>query len=604
MADIPAPTTQTNDPAFNAWVAEAVNAPGAPSAIHGLSITRMLQVYNFMRQHYGAKQMSHAGLGLIPPTAAPTVTIGLRSVGVATNAPTLKTGYDPYTGKPATAAPAPGTNSGGLDDAATAKRKNSQPGKNSATVAALAQGYEKDVVAGNKSAAAEKLNLINQATGAILGKGKYLSWMSTYGAQGGNIDPKTGLSDKQITKWREQYNQDTGSHFTSNDQFLNNENIVMGRGPARTSFETALNIGDGESTKFDYHGTAVSGNTAQLAMATDPLKGGYKAATPYMRTILSAAAIYKVPWQVIYGVIRAASGFNPGAADGFTGTHTNSGHPLNSEGQIVDLARQLAANFKDLGDWSLAALAGKDPNAAMTWRHTGQSSGSGVQDAEYLDAVFGGGSGSRFLDIQQLGFSDWRHAHPEVVINAPGSGSGGGSTTTINAPDPAELREQARETIRSLLFREPTGAEIDAMASRMRSAVIASQQPSTSAATAQGNLFAQIYDGAPSPTSTNRTVQGPDQVNPAADFREQLLNSPEGKSLYAHNPGLSPEDYAGQYANIAQDVLGQANLPGQRLGMQSGSFDTERGYLMGAGQNSYTFRQKLWQVAQQVAQVL
>lgn len=620
MADTPAPTTQTNDPRFQAWLAEASNAPNAPAALHGMALSRWLQLYNWLSDQYGAKQTSTGGVGLIPPTNSPTVTLGLRNIGVATNAPALKPGSDPYTGHPVELdskghpVAAGNVNTGGTDSAAVAATKSQKTSTSSDEIQRLTALRAQQLRSGDYAGATQtgvKLTQLQTGTGT----GTTLPWMSSYttSATGGIISTK-GLTGDQVKLWMKQYEHDTGISFKDTAAFLADPGVQMGRGPARAALETALNIGNSEDSTYSSHGMDAKGNTAQLAMATDPLNHGYKAADPYMRMIVTAAAQFHVPWQLIYGVIRSASGFSTAAAGGLTGLKMpSSGPPItlhrsgfvvtgntSPEGQIQNLAAALAQNFHDLGDWALAALATQNPDSAMSWRHTGKSApGRARADAAFLDGVFGGSDGSgRYLDLQQLGFNDYKNAHPEVILKGPGSGSSTGSTTQINGPDMATLREQATEAIRSLLFREPTAAEVDTMANRMRSAVIAAQTPAPS-----GGLGYNPFDPTSVPPDSN-TVQGPDNVDPVSQYREQLLHSTEGQQLYAHNPGLAPEDYASQYSGVSQDVVGHQDLQAQRLGMQTGSFDTERGYLMGAGANSFTFRQKLWQVAQQVAQVL
>lgn len=493
-----------------------------------------------------------------------------------------------------------------------------------------------------KSAAQQKTDQLISTKGL----GSYYPWMTASSKDGQNnpIDLNSGtasapeLSDDYQTKFRLAWNaQHPDNQFSDNASFMQSSDVVEGRATAQAAFEAALNVGSSSQTTYTYTHAALPGGhpgdytytpgstgTAQVDTgaanaAKDGQNGGVPGLDKYMGKILSAASDSSVPWQVLWGVLRARLASSPSTTSGsglFNLDATTAGAADTPESQIDYLARQLKAGYDQTNDWAFAALYTDNPASAMQLFQTGHSApGRAQQDGIYVGAVFGGapsagGLSPGTVSLFKLGFGqqgqDAGHARLDLIQQQTGGsgstqgGPGSGAGPTINLPDMDMLTQLAATTIQQYLFRAPRPGEAEAMAAGMRDASIAAQKvpPSNLALTPQ-----QVLAGATGPAPGQQATAP--VIDPQAAMTREVLGGSDAASLYAGAPGggvgqdaTAAHDYASKFQNVQTNMVGDtSDHAALREGMQQGNTDHFSGYLFGNSNDSTTFRQKLYQLA-------
>lgn len=464
------------------------------------------------------------------------------------------------------------------------------------------------------------------------GSGGWYPWMDSaavdsnghpLGLYGPDASSKT-LSQDQQTQFREAWNAaHPDAQWADNASFMQSRTVVEGRSEAQAAFAAAFQTGNSETATYRYQqrvpanahpgdidrgtGTVtVEGGFAQ--QAGDALKGGVPALDKYMGNIVGAAQAAGVPWQVLWGVLRARLNSTPNQGSGiglFNLDASTAGSASSPEDQIEYLAHQIKAGYNETGDWAFAALYTDSPQSALELFQTGHSSqGRTVQDGQYVGSVFGGstaagGQGTNSISLYQIGFGqsgqDASHTRTDLIQQQAGGSGVSGSGPTINLPDMNALTQQATQLIQQYLFRAPNPGEAEAMAASMRDSIVGAQQQ-----VATGGLTPeqQIKEGM---TPTGKLQDNPDTV---ADMTAQIQQGQDYRSLYAHKGGLTEADYAGQYKNVEQQMTGSnTDTNALREGMQGGNVDAFSGYLFGNSNSQTSFRQRLYQIAQGVAGV-
>lgn len=174
--------------------------------------------------------------------------------------------------------------------------------------------------------------------------------------------------------------------------------------------------------------------------------------------IFEEALRHNVPWQVLWGILRAETNFKIDAVgdggDGFgiaqinlpAQTAVTKAQALDWRFSIAWTASKLREGFNKFGDWSLAALAHNSPAAAASLKSTGQSrTGRAVRDQDYIAKVFGLDGRSPGPSLLTLGF-DMNDTLLDPIISQDGSG-GAGNAVVI--PDPVLVRQQVRDFLQA-----------------------------------------------------------------------------------------------------------------------------------------------------------
>lgn len=457
------------------------------------------------------------------------------------------------------------------------------------------------------------------------GSGGWYPWMDSaavdsaghpLGIYGPDASSKVLSPDQQrqfMEAWNAQHPDNT---WTDPAAFMQNRVIVEGRAEAQAAFAAAFKTGNAETATYQYkmqgnQGTGyqnvtVDGNFAH--QASDALHGGVPALDKYMGNIIGAAQSAGVPWQILWGVLRARLNSTPNQSSGaglFNLDPATAGLAASPEDQIEYLARQIKTGYDQTGDWAFAALYTDNPASALQLFQTGHSApGRVMQDGQYVGSVFGGstaagGQGTNAVSLYQLGFGqsgqDASHTRTDLIQQQAGGSGATGTGPTINLPDMNALTQQATQLIQQYLFRAPQPGEAEAMAASMRDSIVGAQQQ-----VATGGLTPeqQIKEGM---TPAGKIQANPD---PVADMTAQIQQGQDYQSLYAHKGGLTEADYAGQFKNVEQQMTGQASdTNALREGMQGGNVDAFSGYLFGNSNAQTSFRQRLYQIAQGVAGV-
>lgn len=195
--------------------------------------------------------------------------------------------------------------------------------------------------------------------------------------------------------------------------------------------------------------------------------------SPYVRETILAAQRHNVPWQLVYGIIRAESDWNPSAVGDHGQSHglaqiympANPGWTpamaRDPKRAIEETARRLAEHYYNtettdgsgLRNWELAVLAHNCPACARTLYESGQSmSGRGPADQSYISRVFGG-EGSGHNPLTSMGFDG-------TIIGLPNEGAGAAGSA-ITLPDRVSVKQSAEDYIRQWFLREPVPGEAE-----------------------------------------------------------------------------------------------------------------------------------------------
>lgn len=226
--------------------------------------------------------------------------------------------------------------------------------------------------------------------------------------------------------------------------------------------------------RYSFMGARIYPKRVTIPQAgVDAARAAAPASAPFLKDIITTANRYNVPWQLVWGIIRKESSFNPGAVGDGGKSHGlaqiyGPAHPDISPSRARDpkfaidfIARNLAANFGKFKDWGLAVLAHNSPQAAQHMFAKGKSSPRRAPfDKAYLAGVFEG--------LDKLGF-DFRDVNQDGIEAALQAGSSAGSAVTL--PDPAATRQRVTDYLRSLYFREPTADEVERLVDVVNGAV-------------------------------------------------------------------------------------------------------------------------------------
>ncbi len=173
------------------------------------------------------------------------------------------------------------------------------------------------------------------------------------------------------------------------------------------------------------------------------------------------ASTYGVPLDILYGTVNALSGWNDqavgnsGTTFGLAQIPDDVAKPdlaLSTDYSLGYLSNRLRANFQQYGNWEMAALAYKSPEAASQFLSQGTLD---KVNKSFLTDVLAGSAASG------LGNNVFDFAGLDAVPERRGGGGGGGPRIPpFQAPDPAELREFSRSAFSSVLGRDPTEDEL------------------------------------------------------------------------------------------------------------------------------------------------
>lgn len=209
-----------------------------------------------------------------------------------------------------------------------------------------------------------------------------------------------------------------------------------------------------------------TGNLTDVANANEISHGRFG---PYQMEVLRASAKYRVPWQLIWGIIQHESSWDPnsvgdnGLSHGLAQIYAPQ-HPEVTRAQADDpsyaidwVAHNLYNHYYGVGgnvalnDWALAVLAHNWPAEAIRLKKPGTT--PDPKAAAYIEAVFGPDGST----LNKLGF-DFSTSDSYDRLGAGTSGKGQLQPPTFDA---AGTRDQARQLFRKWYWREPTEAELD-----------------------------------------------------------------------------------------------------------------------------------------------
>lgn len=322
------------------------------------------------------------------------------------------------------------------------------------------------------------------------------------------------ISDDELRRIIVTFNQIYGTNYDPyhpvasgfySDPRINNDQVqatVTNQATGGVSTIPTVNV----THLADEDRSAVRAEGATTSIATTALNSAATAnpkSTPYLQDVVRTAAIYGVPWQVVWGIINheSAGTWDPKVVGDQGNSHGlaqiyQPAHPEVSRSQAEDpgfaiqfIARNLATNFAKYHDWSLAVLAHNSPAAADYMFAHGHSAPKRLPfDATYISGVFGG--------LEKLGFDfkDTRLTNGQDVGAINGGGSGGVGNA-VNLPDPATMRQKAHDYLSKLFFREPTPQEIENLVGIMQSSILESAGGSNGGNVFQANLDPGITHG-------------------------------------------------------------------------------------------------------------
>lgn len=307
-------------------------------------------------------------------------------------------------------------------------------------------------------------------------------------ATGAGTDPlsKMGYTPDQVQKIVATFNQLYGTNYDAKhpsasgffqDPRLQNKQVLDLIVGSVTPFDFTYNApvfsGSPQNRAAQERGDTPFKVTPQTAQPQGNPQAAAQAngrSVPYMRAIITAAAKYKVPWQVLWGLLDTESNFTWDAENVNADGSRDMGiaqinlkyNPGVTGAQAKDpvfaiefAAKKLAEGFSTFRDWSLSALAYHRPASAVAIKNspTGRSAkGWESHDRNYIGKVFG--------KLQGLGF-DFADAQSELVGNIDGT------DPTVQLPDPEGIKQSATDYFRRVLLREPTPQELTELVGMM-----------------------------------------------------------------------------------------------------------------------------------------
>ena len=244
------------------------------------------------------------------------------------------------------------------------------------------------------------------------------------------------------------------------------------------------------------------------------------------------ASTYGVPLDILYGTVNALSGWNDQAV-GNSGTTfglaqipsdvVSPENAIRSQFSLNYLAKKLRSNFGEYGNWEMAALAYRSPEAANRFLTSGTLDKT---DKAFLTDVLGGsaasGLGNNIFDFAGLAATPERR----------GGGGGGPRIPPFQAPDPAELREFSRSAFSSVLGRDPTDDELTTGVEELTKG------------------FRLAYDAQVKQIRGQASVD----VDPQARFLEQLEGSGEAQFREEVVTQRSVFDQMGDWARVLREI--------------------------------------------------
>lgn len=470
-----------------------------------------------------------------------------------------------------------------------------------------AQAAEAETVIKDKGTSNLEKNAARQAqAGAVEGlealRLKSISsvpqWMLKYT---GGVTP----SNKQVRLLRDLYEGSHGVKFDSRADFLSDPRIANERPEIANLLQTVV-LGDGTATgksRFligkrvvqtdDVTGAGgvedVFFDLDEMESAAAQVSTGAVAAMP---NVLRAANDSGAPWQLIWGYLRAQSGFDTANPGGLAGVGDDDGSSFAGEAQTNPakaprwVAEKLVDGYRQYGDWTIAALAARYPAAAAALYRDGFLDQNEHKEAlAWLRRVSGTAKSGMNVALEVLGYGDGAEASSatfEDILQL--------TAEPLPVLDPRAVEQSAQALFRSWFQIDPNPDQL-------------AQLTNTITSTAMQAAVAKRK--ASNPFNPQSTYTEPD---PDARATDTLRGMPEYGRLFGNKPAnLTEEEYAAQFQRTGMAALGQAaSADAVRAGMASGNADVTRraagsSQMAGPGNelgSTTTFRERLYQTAQ------
>lgn len=254
---------------------------------------------------------------------------------------------------------------------------------------------------------------------------------------------------------------------------------------------------------------------------------------PYLEDVQKAAALTGVPWQILWAVADASSGWDTRAEGGLMGYDPSMHGEEDLRGVPPQLHPKLrrspsfgirqAANalrryYDKYKDWTLALLAYKFGEAYVDRLLAGNVTDREVNQGDLWMAKLGARSGGilEVLGFQEplLSVAEWKGA------DSPGGagGQGGAGFQTAIRPDPQSVRDSVVSAFRNMYLRDPSEEEIARFSGLVYQA-LDSYDAQRAATAVSGPVTNPVPGGSYSdtfgaPRSGGRTHQGTDIFAP------------------------------------------------------------------------------------------
>lgn len=388
--------------------------------------------------------------------------------------------------------------------------------------------------------------------------------------------------DTAIAKFASAYSRLTGRDITDRAALFRDPGVQGKSSAAMVAASLAFNVGADSRTEFRYRNVEGQERKATLgaegvALAVQQQPGFL----PHIQKVAIAAEESGVPWQVIFGVIRAMSNWDPGkvsrlgappAAAGTTaGSASNRESesdtaaaegpaPRDTPGGIKHIAEMLDAYFEELGDWGLAVMAMEDPEAARELKATGRT--SNLKAFKFIQKAMFGPNGQPNSETSLVSLGWDTDGFDLEAYEAVQRQVGAGGAKPVQLPDRESIAQQVRGFFKNLLLRDASDQEVNGFITLIEGQIIAAQQLADQGA---GNP----YDLTVKPPGERQTVR---DVDPQAQLEAHIRGTDEFKRLYAAKPSWMEEgQYTGQIASQAGGLLGRPpDDEALRVGMESG----------------------------------
>lgn len=196
-------------------------------------------------------------------------------------------------------------------------------------------------------------------------------------------------------------------------------------------------------------------------------------AAPYMQAVVFYAGQNGIPWQMLFGLINAVSGFDPsfsnGALHGLAGMNPIfEGNGENDSNRSIQFAaEQLSQHYERYHDWGLALIAyHMGPATADYIRQNGKpAAGTDSEGLSFITKALKG-LGTLGLDMSTPDFLT-----TQKVLSA--------GPDKINLPDQTTLHAAVLQRFKQLFFRDPSDQELQSFMDIVNQSVANSQLPTS-----------------------------------------------------------------------------------------------------------------------------